>query len=184
RLREAVEYLNAFPNERLPPFVQRIVQTRWKEDVFTREEEKKLSEIGGIDENQVKMMVELVRNMFMSAGKHRLSTEAFAQALEREEMSSLCCSALVQVWMQEKDKIEERLIEESVHEMPTLMESSWRLHVTMADNVAKGHATPVALFQMKEKDGKQWHFEMDHGELHSFLEKMDAIQAQLDQLAP
>ncbi|ETW04122.1 hypothetical protein H310_04482 [Aphanomyces invadans] len=188
--------MNAFPTDKLALLLRRILQSPDTSTcVFSDQEQSQLMVMGNMSAPQVTVLLAGVTRIVSSAAYHDWDDKQFVSEVSRLGVLEATSSALGAVWGQEKLTYREALLHKSTMsgQLPSITDSHWRMHVTIADSVSTGHAIPHALFHLHtvkshlssspSNDDNEIHMEMNHTDLYDFFIQLDAIQSEIDALA-
>ncbi|KAG9404727.1 COMM domain-containing protein 10 [Aphanomyces cochlioides] len=182
----AVPLINAFPQDKLSHLVRRILQAPHETNGgFKSEEQQQLMEMGHMSPVQMQSFIGTLEHTFARAGSVDWDDRQVLDSLTSTGINDKVANIIASAWAQERASYRAMLLEQSTtYQLPNVTESHWRMHVTIADSKSTGQAIPTALFNLRTNDNSECHMEMNHSELLQFLIQLDAIQAQLDTLAP
>ena len=199
RLRALVAALNGVPAEALPKLS--LALTRLATTVvggapgaraFGDEEEAQLVPLLGLADAQALVLVlEGAAFLYETAAQHNLKSAALGQALLAAGMAEAAAVCVVQVWGANSAQMMARL-RARAHGAPQLLHgSSWRVGLALggAGGAAAAHrreagaSLELLLGPADAPPARSLTLEFDRPQLLALLERLDAVQMQLDSLA-
>ncbi|XP_057846138.2 uncharacterized protein LOC131055811 isoform X1 [Cryptomeria japonica] len=192
--RNAIQLANAVPIDRLPLFLDRILNKLAKEEKpFNEVESSKLQEVLGLSSEELQSLIDACTFAFEQAAINSLSVTKLVDSLNLSGLSSSSIAVFQDVWMRSGHAL---VI--AFHEKPfgapgnsQLVDVQWRVHMQVASSNKRQHE-PVGILQMNLSTPEKGHqssgeksiaLEFSYTELFEFYEKLEQIQEQLDSLS-
>lgn len=162
-----------------------------RSQVFTEEEEEKLSASLGLSKEQTKHLVSTVQHIMHQAAQAMVRPAALGEQLRGEGMTEERAEVIVQNWSTHARAIVDRLRQNTLADKQ-LGEVGWSLNLETASSTQARQARPVAHLQLGLERGSGMEggkeskekvvMQFDQEQLFGLYSQLEQIQEQLDAL--
>eukprot|EP00043_Microstomoeca_roanoka_P012758 m.123944 g.123944 ORF g.123944 m.123944 type:complete len:195 (+) comp15581_c2_seq1:372-956(+) len=186
-IRQAAATCSSIPAAQLKTMLNRVFsRLLTKQDAFSASEKQQLADNFELPLADIQLLIETLTFMVQTAAYHQLSEKAMTKHLLNVGFSEDHTSMFASIWGSKASNIIETL-RESAFFNTQLQNVTWGLDVQVADDTLGPTARPNIKLQLDLAKGPEEKeivtIGMTHEELAAFYEKLETIQAQLDQLS-
>jgi len=147
---------------------------------------EKFQQLFSLTKNDFTLLIQSIVYIYETALFHNLTPAKLNDALQSANCNKSQIFALIWKSANESKEFTKNAREYSLNEFCTLNQIDWRLGIRLSDDLMTKRRDMYAqwVLDIGSKDSKgKLEFGMDQTEMYDFFQKLEQIQAQLDQLS-
>lgn len=192
RLQEGISLINSTDNGKMNGLLSRICTALIsnRSQVFTEEEEEKLSSSLGITHDQTKLLIQTVVHIMQQAAHGMVRPALLGEHLLSAGISQEKVEIFTEQWSANAKPIVDKLRQQSLSER-LLEDIAWDLHLETASSTQARQSRPIAHLQLNlgsgnpkgdEASSEKVVMQFDQGQLYELYDQLEQIQSHLDSL--
>ncbi|GAB5362936.1 hypothetical protein AAMO2058_000841200 [Amorphochlora amoebiformis] len=193
RLSEAVSLTNKIEQKRFPKVLSRVINhlAHPKTDkMFTTEEEKQLSEILGLNVQDLDMVLSLSIYVFEEAAYHNCTAGKLKSSLQQAGMAESPSGSFSTIWQGSRSALISKLQAQTLGAPKVLSDVDWRLNFNMSSQSAEKEKEIKSILTLAlttpsgsaSSRSESMSIELDRAGLVDLYSKLEKIQNQIDAL--